>query len=210
MSNYIFCKNYEVDNVKLENAAIAACEFWNEHVEPKSDIEFKLSVVDIFDNDIARAYQLADNRWQIEFNRAFLDIYCDDNHQIIEKCHDKEQLAERHNGENLGEMKIFVTMLHEISHVLGFGGSQWRALFDKQGHININYYGMDNSLLGKTIGHDGDHWHDQSQGHAVNGDRVHFSPATVAVMDFIGHKVKKQLRAGHALDEFFDEYHQHH
>lgn len=217
MSKYIYCKNYNVGNQKLQNAARTACDFWNEHVEPEKQLEFELAVVDIFENDIARAYQANDALWQIEFNRAFLDQYSQEEahhegQQNSKQAYVEENFAQpdnKHTDKELGEKKILVVMIHEIAHILGFGGDRWRRLFNEKGHLDIDYHGMDNSLKGQQIGHDGDHWDDHAMGHAINGDQVFFSPATVAVMDFIGHKVKKQLSGKNPFEDIFEQYKKH-
>ena len=189
--------NTDLDNKVLQQAADIATAAWNKYVSPKSNVEFELSAVNIFENTAARAFQpngpsceRVDKSWHVEINVAFMDRY--------------SKLEDR--GVNI----IASFIMHEIAHIYGFGSPLWKSLFDHNGVIRDKYARKYPILEGKKISHDGDHWDHHG---ALLSDHVdedgHFAPETIVVMALLGHRVKVKPADHIELEHFLSEFHPH-
>ncbi len=189
--------NTDLDNKVLQQAADLATKTWNQYVSPKTNIEFELSAINIFENTAARAFQpngpsceLFDKSWHVEVNVAFIDRYA--------------KLEDR--GVNI----IASFIMHEIAHIYGFGSPLWRSLFDKNRVIREKYAQKYPVLRGKKVSHDGDHWdhHGTLLSEHVDEDG-HFAPETIVVMALLGHRVKMKPAEHIELNQFLADAHTH-
>ncbi|MEP1742731.1 MAG: hypothetical protein ABJI60_20450 [Kangiellaceae bacterium] len=189
--------NTDLDNKTLQQAADKAVAVWNKYVSPKTNIEFELSAINIFENTAARAFQpdgpsceSVDNSWHVEVNVAFMDRY--------------SKLEDR--GVNI----IASFIMHEIAHIYGFGSPLWKSLFDHNGVIRERYAQKYPVLKGKKISHDGDHWdhHGTLLSEHVDEDG-HFAPETIVVMALLGHRVKVKPDNHIEFEHFLSEANSH-
>ncbi len=185
--------NSEEANNILDHAAQLACTTWNKYISPKTNFEFELTAVNIFENTAARAFQESDDfcdridrSWRVEFNLAFLEQYA--------------ELKE------MGTKIIAGIIMHEIAHIYGFGSNRWKSLFDDEGTIKEKYASVYPSLKGRRLDHDGDHWaHDGKLLSEHVDDDSHFARETVVVMGLLGHRVKDKPPVQVELDKLFSE-----
>ncbi len=190
--------NTDADNQLLKQAADIATAAWNAYVSPKTNIEFELSAVNIFENTAARAFQpdgpsceRFDRSWHVEVNVAFMDQYAD--------------------RDDRGVNIIASFIMHEIAHIYGIGSPLWQSLFDSEGFIRAKYYQKYPILKGKKISHDGDHWDHEGTLLSEHIDEDgHFAPETIVVMALLGHRVKQFPAEDMQLDKFLSEFHSHH
>jgi len=183
MSQLITYKIVSDKNGKLKKAARIACNFWNNFVEPRKSIVFRIGIFTEAGDTIAQAFEphvgpkgLIYGR--VEFNTRFLD------------------------GFSVGQAAG--TIVHELGHTLGFGWARWMKLFNHEsGKFTLRAASAVPALermLVETDGGDGtalSHWDEETfDKELMTGydDRAeHVLPVTITVMTLLGHSVRTPL-----------------
>jgi len=170
---------------RLKNAAKLSCNFWNHFLIPSGSIVVRLDTFYSNGYVIARAYMpytLGNVTYGVvEFNTKYLYQFTP--HQIAG------------------------TVIHEIGHTLGIGWDKWMGMFDKiTGRFhNLDMYCETDYGPGTQYSHWDEERYNAELMTGIQDDAEYVTPATIQVMEMLGHKINECPAIDVPLNQILDD-----